>query len=184
MTNKPIFVHIPRTGGGSVSRLSWIHSAGHITYSSARKFFPTQFMFTIIRNPVDRFISCMEPIYLDTKGYTDILDEWANASLKEFIEIVAGRLNKLNFCTDPKFGQFTMFWSQYEQVKGIDRFIAHEKLIDGLRLIADETGNTFKPHDLIHINKSKLNKPELSQEACSAIESHYKNDMDMWREII
>lgn len=65
--NKAVFIHIPRTAGGTINRaFSDVHATGHATlaeyWSHDSKQLDACFIFTFVRNPWDRLVSAFHRV--------------------------------------------------------------------------------------------------------------------------
>jgi hypothetical protein len=98
-----IFIHIPKTGGLSLSQsLFGNRGGGHRTYFSyfpiySPEEFQQYFKFAIVRNPWDRLVSAY--FFLQEGGVTDTDQQWFKQNLSQydnFEEFVHGWLTKQN----------------------------------------------------------------------------------------
>lgn len=179
MNNKPVLVHVPKTAGSSMVRLPWLDYVGHDTYENAKKRFGLgRFYFAVVRHPVDRFIRCMEVVYLNIQNYPEYLQKMAICSFKKFIENLTNSLNEYDFCKDVTPIQYVLFRSQLMQIGNIPNIIYYEALIDGIQHIAHKVGAMFSPDDLQHLGAMTLAKPEINYKAKRLIEEYYWEDME------
>jgi hypothetical protein len=176
MKNKPVLIHIPKTAGSSMVRLPWLDYAGHATYDEAVKMFGRErFYFSVVRHPVDRFISCMAVVYQNRHNYPPSIQWICQEDFKSFIERISGRL--LDYQGDQLNNlQQVLFRGQYEQIGDIFT-IRYEKLMIGLNLIAEKAGVAFNPQNLQHLGAMQLEFPRLSDRARELIAEYYKEDM-------
>lgn len=106
-----IFIHIPKAAGSSVARLLSLSTSAHLTYSELRqtsffRSYPDIPVFTVCRNPIDRFISLYYYARMPVSDYHNNLEpskalygahadyrRLANASLDEAVDLlIAGEL--------------------------------------------------------------------------------------------
>lgn len=76
-----VYIHIPKTAGSSIESVSWMGGAGHWTIrdmaraaskSGAVVDLDRAFKFTVVRDPLDRFVSCFfhkQYPHIDNWGY-------------------------------------------------------------------------------------------------------------------
>ena len=183
MKTKPVFIHVPKTGGSSIVRLKWLDYAGHATYKEAMdKFGADRLYFAVVRHPVDRFISCMEVVYLSKDNYPEYIKKPGMSFFPEFIQLMADQL-QYNFkhLSIAKIKltpiQKVLFRSQTEQLGKLSFAIRYESLLKGLNLFAAVVDAEFKPEDLQHLGKSTLPKPKISAQTRKLIEDYYREDM-------
>ncbi len=178
---KFIFIHIPKTAGKSLTKvlgsggachLSWRHYQG-ILEENIKDYY----VFTIVRDPVDRLISSYT--YMKSGGNRSIEDlrikrDWIDP-FNSFDEFVKESLSKSNVISSRKFRPQTTFLENedgyIEQQINIFRF---ENLHQAYREISEQL-NIKKP--LPHINSSNRGREvTISSESASIINEIYSRD--------
>lgn len=157
--NNCLFIRIPRTASTSIcaatdthvlhwSCKTWIERIGREKYDE-------MFVYSIVRNPYDRFLSCF---YEVNKHREDVQDY-----LKPFIK-------NLKFLGDPFYRP--MYEYLDDRVDYIGRF---ENLPGAWAVIRDKTG--VDPNKGISLLRRNVHtKQELSDELKEIIYRHYKKD--------
>ena len=182
MKNKPVFIHVPKTGGSSIVRLKWLDYAGHATYKEAMdKFGADRLYFAVVRHPVDRFISCMEVVYLNKGNYPKLLgaiEDIFPCAFEYFINHIASWLDDFDVLIKAP-SQKILIRSQTEQLGELflTLTVKYESLIEGLKFVSAVADAEFKPEDLQHLGKSTLPKPKISAQTRKLIEDYYREDM-------
>lgn len=183
-----IFVHIPKTGGVSVSRALFGNLAGgHATirdYQMAfsREEFHAYFKFAFVRNPWDRLYSAFH--FLRSGGMNERDAEWSRRHLSSF----------------DSFDSFVLKWLSPDNIYLYDHFVPQT---DFIRLPGDtnvsvdfvgrfeqlETDFLYVcnrigcPSQLTHENKVAKDKGAVYKDAYSSktrlrVASIYRNDLD------
>lgn len=176
--NKPVLVHVPKTAGTSVHKLSWVRYAGHVTHGEAMKLHGVDsFYFSIVRHPVDRFISCMAAVYQAKNAFrTGQIKGLLQESFKGFIEGIAEMLHNMEYYDEIRENIY--FRPQIGFTMGVQFIIYFEQLNEGLLMLSDKFRFRFVPSDLKHEGGIRLHKPDrLSDRAIYLIESFYHEDM-------
>lgn len=180
-----IFVHIPKTGGISVSEgLFGSHAAAHTaiyTYLAlygARRF-DGMFKFAIVRNPWNRLVSAYH--FLAAGGLTATDREFAERYLREFSDVedfVARGLERPEILNWTHFKPQTMFLRDPRTRRiGVDFLGRFENLAGDYSVIAERLG-IDRP--LPHKNKGKEKlraAPGLSSSALARIGEVYREDV-------
>lgn len=125
-----IFIHIPRTGGVSISNALFGHLIGHhrtaeqyrciFGHSAFRKYFK----FTFVRNPWDRAVSAFS--FLKAGGMDELDKQWARDYLSDY----------------DNFDSFVRGWITPQNIRKIIHFVPQHEFIysDDLRPFIDFTG--------------------------------------------
>ena len=177
---KPVFIHVPKTGGSSVLRLPWVDYAGHATYGEAvEQFGVERLYFSVIRHPVDRWVSCMAVVWQNIGNYPADIRQYVGG-FGEFLEGLARDLALKDF-TGCSGIQKVLFRGMAEQLRGGKVFPVHFKTLHfGLGTVAYKTGAKFNKLELQHLGKTEIEKPKLSEGAFKAVAEYYKEDMERY----
>jgi len=182
---KAIFIHIPKTGGVSISK-SIFHSlgGGHATYLDYTNTFTSEemeefFVFTFVRHPISRFLSAVNFLY---GGGMDIEDlEWSEKYLVPYENINTFVLQELRNHIDSKFHFKTQSSYLYniDGVIDIDFIGKHENLLSDFEIIKQRLNLKSK---LGHHNKSKSNifsQNQLNKKSIAILEEIYEADFQL-----
>ena len=175
---KPVLVHVPKTGGSTLVRLPWLDYAGHATYNEARKMFgEDRLYFGVVRHPVDRFVSCMAPVFQYAQNYSlEIQGLAGGGSFQLFVKKIAERLDRLGL----EYEDHVFFRQQVRQLGSIAMIIYFENFKTGIRHIADQYGEHFEEQKLNHYGKIEYERPKLDTRTIRLIESFYCFDMNRY----
>lgn len=177
---KILFIHIPKTGGVSINR-TLLNSlgGGHKSYIEYKReieenIFNELFIFSFVRNPVDRFLSAYNFLY--GGGYDKIDQKWAKQNLIPY-SINFFTLNKLENCAESKVHfkpQNYFLKDEFNQIT-IDFIGKFEKLAEDF--------NSVKKLLELNVRLKKLNKSkkyfsykDLSSASIKKIEDIYQQD--------
>jgi hypothetical protein len=178
-TGSPLFVHIPRNAGTSVSHALYGETIGHFTVSFLNRLIddldtkPTTF--TIIRNPVNRTRSAYNHIRHGGSRDVKLHKRWEAdvRKIKSFDDYLSyledhfDYLHKLDFVMRPQ----SFFLPQTELSK-IDTVFYLEKLNGSLNAFLSSYGVSFIPH----LNSSSKMSDKLSVSQVERIVKIYDAD--------
>lgn len=155
---KCIFVHIPKTGGISISESLFGNAGGvHTTIKKYKTIFPQKtfdeyFKFTFVRNPWDRVVSAF--FYLKAGGMHDDDANWAKKHLADFSSFEAfikGWLNEENIFLGIHFIPQVYFLKDDDGKIPIDFIGRFENIESDFRTICKKLSLT---RSLTHKNRS------------------------------
>jgi len=169
--NYPVFIHIPKNAGTSVSQCIYGKAIQHLTYDQivntfGRNFIERREVFAFIRDPLDRFVSAIN--YLATNGSVD-----APATKTPVNDLIYKR--GINW--------FIRYWSEnefkiYDQVLNPQCMYVQENCM----LYAMSEINTvlekYGVEQVLYVNKSKniFQKRDINTKNIDLIISYYQND--------
>lgn len=182
-----IFVHIPKTGGISLSNTIFGNMAGgHVPIKSYQLFleknqFEEYFKFTIVRNPWDRVVSAY--LFLKKGGLGGPDKKWAEKNLSDvnsFDEFVKKYLPK------KKIHNFTHFRPQYKYFadwnsKIMVDYIGHfENLGESLSYISNKLGIEEVQLKKENVNKERAHyRSYYTEETSKIVGKVYKKDIEL-----
>lgn len=159
------FVHIPRTGGTSISRAIGKKNIAHWIYK--RDF--SQFSWCVFRHPVDRFISAFNHL-----SYNQIND-LDKANYKEYI----GGMNIhefINHGLNRAIKEQQHFLPQIHWIPfGVNLIVPFNELDKNFKIL-------YPDKELIHVNKTNK-KQNLTERDINIILNHYKLDFAIYGSI-
>lgn len=182
--NNVLFIHIPRCGGLSISKVLYGHFRDHHTAAFFRKvdheFFRSAFKFAVIRHPAARAISA----YCHTlnKGSADIIfDRGWQLKTKhvktfddyiEFLEQNSWRLHQLDFVMRPQ----AYFISDDKGNVLIENLFRLEKDMGAVNSLLQSLGLPQAPHT----NASRATEVRLTRRQSDRILALYAADLRMY----
>jgi hypothetical protein len=163
---KITFIHIPRTGGSSISR--WLSPIFEDKYIVRDHIFlneienPAPITFTVIRNPWDRVVS----MYSFIKIYMHCL---VVADFNDFV------LNKIKIWT---FGKHKLSTPQIRWIEtGVTHLLRFEDLEEDFKIIQD-IFQCYKPLPLINKSKHEHYRAYYNDETRQIIAEMFKEDIE------
>jgi len=190
--NKLIFIHIPKCAGTSILNNFNIPQTGHLSLYHYIKLFGTldeYFVFTFVRNPIDRFLSAFN--YLSLGGRNKWDEEWKTklninkSNLKNIIfflneargkniEIPVHFRNQTSFLKKSKFQKFNKknlnFIGRFEH---IDNDFKELCLLSGMEYKRLQKINSKpKTNDLLNLNDIDRKEMKL---LCNIYSKDFKN---------
>lgn len=186
LKTKKVFIHIPKTGGISVFLSLYGILGDHKSISDWQKIiskrqYNTLYKFSVIREPIDRFISAYN-FYLNsglgTKNDTEIknllIDKYKNINL--FVDnLTTGKENILLFV--PQF----KFLSNLNNEIDIDNLIPFTNLEKGINEIAHKKFN-IDEFSLMRINqahKKLYSVNDLTESSIEKLSLFYREDFKL-----
>lgn len=179
---KVLFVHIPKTAGGSIFRW-WLHNCQytnfelirnkHLTISEATQNFDKSF--TVTRNTYDKLISlyvfqehkCYQKIRKNYKVdfYNSILNAWNK-----------GIIYYLEYALD---NQFNGVKSQVEYSRGVDHIFSTENLKNDFKIVQDWANCHIPLEKNVHVGK--YNKKDfMTNEYIKFIEKNFEDEIEQF----
>jgi hypothetical protein len=147
-SKKILFIHVPRTGGTSISIALYGHKTDHHSAAYYRAvdqaFFSQSFKFTFVRNPWDRLVSAY---HLLRRGHTEYVRVWSPQKYSDLL--------------DMSFDDFvrTWLWKRREQLMELDTtlwtqaYFTHSP--DGDRLVDFVGRCETLEQDLLYLNEHR-----------------------------
>lgn len=185
-TYKCLFIHIPRTGGVSVSRSLfgnvplWHISCHDIKKIFGERDFNSYFKFTFVRNPWDRVVSAF--FYFKAGGRMESDKKWAEKNLiqyNDFSTFVRDWINPVRIYKKAHFIPQYKFICEKDDPPQID-FIGHfESLQRDFNFIKGRLGIDT---ELQHLNPSKRTdyKKYYTEETKGIIAHIYHRDLEIF----
>jgi len=182
---KAIFVHVPKTGGVSVSTAVYKGlSGGHKTVNFYREFFghdtyDKYFSFTFVRQPEDRFLSAVN--FLLSGGMSKEDKKWADLFSKESFDLNEFVLTELAEQVSNKKHFFTQrqFLVDENGTVNVNFIGKYENLLPDFKIVARRIGIK---DNLPHLNNSpckSFDRSDLNREALHKIYCLYAQDYQL-----
>ena len=181
MKAKKLFIHIPKNAGTSVSKVIYGRNLPHFTMEFYQKIAPDVVnsveSFSVIRNPVDRFLSACKFIL---SGKTDVMlvDRWTMhkfrscATPKDFLD----RLSR-----DPDLIGTCLPFNKQSSYVNVDEKIA----VDFLFSIESKKYNdleSYLGYKIPILNNTNINF-EISKKEIAIIENIYADDFEIFERL-
>lgn len=182
-----IFIHIPKTGGTSVTTALFNKKSGHYRSEEFEIFdsrkFNNYFKFAFVRNPWDRFLSAY--LYLNKGGDNSFDKAWSDSNLSEFNSFA----EFTNSLTDEKQAANILSWMHFTPqylyvcnhksnivVDFIGRF---ENLNEDYERIRNKLGISS---ELPHLRKTKSNRYQdyYTEESRKIVANLYQKDIEIF----
>lgn len=175
-----LFVHIPKTAGGSIFRW-WLNNCQesnfkiirnkHLTLADATQSFDKSF--TVTRNTFDKLISlyvfqehkCYQKLRKNYKVdfYNNILDAW-NKGITYYLEYALDN-------------QFNGVKSQVDYIEGVEHIFSTENLKNDFKTIQDWSNCYIPLEKNVHVGN--YNKKDfLTKEYISFVEKHFEKEIE------
>ena len=189
---KCIFIHIPKCAGWSISNAIYGSQISHkrfLTYKHYDKdVLNKYFVFSLIRNPIERFVSAFNFLKSGGINKTDLY--WSNLFLSEF-DSINSFIKEMS--ANPKFLDFVVMKDHFqkqcfflEDEKGeIDKniyLIPFNKISCLPKILKSKVGLSI---NLRHLNKTKYTKAkeELTKESLDFLVNYYDDDIYLYESI-
>lgn len=178
---KFIFIHIPKTAGKSIIQLLHKGGACHLTYQEYEKYIgekiKSYYIFTVVRNPVDRLIS-LYAYYLSggnsSKESLTFKKKWISP-YKDLNEFVCNALIFDEVKSNRMFLPQSAFILDSNGNLPQITIVRFEKLDDDFKKVSDHLSLKAQlPH--VNVSKRKGLDTHLSKEALKVIEQIYYED--------
>jgi hypothetical protein len=181
--DKLIFIHIPKCAGSAFLNSYLGYQLGHIKVElylkNYRSLFENFFVFSFVRNPINRFISAYTHIHRETL-WGDYLPEYREkiADYGNSLEEVANNIN-----SDSELLTYPWFEPQhsYLEFQGriiVNRIFRTENFSEDIKIIEKETGLILRP--IQNINRSPIPEKQyselISQSAVENLKKIYEKD--------
>ena len=182
---KAIFIHVPKTAGGSFYKLIGYTRIGHVSYRwyEARDpdKFRRYFKFSFVRNPWDRLVSAF--FYLKKGGCNAMDKQWALSNISQY----------------DTFESFVEGWINEENIEKYFHFIPQHKFVcdEALTLKVDYLGRfeTIQTdfdaiaaklcieHQLPHVNKSQRQAYQTyyTDRTRDIVQNVYRTDIERFK---
>ena len=182
-----IFVHIPKTGGTSISKALFGSEFGHCTVDHYEIFSPERFRnyfkFAFVRNPWDRLLSAYK--FLKKGGMYSADKTWSDIYLSEFDNFESFVLSLKNKQQADRILRGIHFIPQYKFVCDyklnikVDFLGRFERLNRDFDKINAQLNSNFK---LLHLNKSNSNSfhEYYSDEMIDIASQIYHRDIEIF----
>jgi len=174
-----LFIRIPRTASTSICQVLYGRTVEHMTAERWQELikggWKDRFVFTIVRNPYDRFISAFHYFKeFKESGHKDVNKFLEKTDLKEF----AGRSTRHEFITRLQT-DFIYSKSGYhgDEKLLVDYIGRYEQLEASWGTICNVLN--FKYKELPHKRPSKSGLVELNTKAKEKIKNFYKRDFEL-----
>lgn len=176
----PIFVHVPKAAGHSISKSGAYTVEGHKTLRYYEHWCPANmqlpFTFAIVRDPIDRARSAF--YYLLNGGGNELDRRWSQTALRgctDFEDFVLRRLRSKNILKWMHFKPQVEFLVNSKGEIGVDKIIYFENLSKEWPDFAAQHGLRV---ELLreNVTKKKADSFHLSEEAISVIKDAYSDD--------
>lgn len=181
LANKPIFIHIPKTGGMTFSKEfkiadlninNLLHTPARFIKERFPKIYGEEFTFAIIRNPYERFLSACR--------FNKVEDE----DIEELSTMI--RNGDVNWCSDFSINHYEHFFTQKHFITDFDnetiivdyigRFEDLAKVVEVLKDNNVDITNHFK----IKETKSSSWESQLSEKTKENISYIYREDFKLF----
>lgn len=187
MEDKIVFIHIPKTGGSTISHLPFVQTAGHLTAEEAmKKFGPHRKYFTFVRNPLSRFRSAHRHMlrypsnfqwymkivneYKTFNGVAENIYRWAHQYSSHYM--IRSAVDQL--CIRSSYFRDIDFIGHLESI--------HADIEQMVNLMGFDKNYTIK-----HLNKAEVkgsSEPEpYTDEGAAAVLCFYKQDAEWFNYI-
>ena len=181
---KTIFIHIPKTGGSSISDALFSQSSRHVPWFEYYKYnemkFNQFFKFAIVRNPWDRLVSSF--FYLKNGGMNKMDSDWALENLSKyynFEDFVKGWVNKKNINSWVHFKP-QKYWICNENNKIMIDYLGRlETISKDFLFISNKLDNA---RSLMKINSSSRGKYQnyYNYQTKEIVEKVYSDDIKLF----
>jgi len=159
------FIHIPRTGGTSISKSIGIKVIGHWVYK--RNF--NEFSWCVFRNPIDRFISAFNHLKYNQINSRDRNDSETYIGDKDIHEFIEHGLNRA-------IKEQQHFLPQIHWIPlGVNQISLYENIQDDFMRLYNR--------ELMWVNRSDKQENELSEREERIIKNYYKLDFFVYNGI-
>jgi Sulfotransferase family len=130
---KVIFIHIPKTGGVSVSTAAFGGSPGHRTWHQWQRLHPKKFgnylKFAVIRDPISRFLSAYDYILNRPIGWSQLSDTWIDAVRScGDIETLLKQLAEADWSRFPHFRPQSHFVATSDRTIMVNRIVPFTRI--------------------------------------------------------
>lgn len=182
------FIHIPKCAGNAITEAIYdrpsIDLGAHMTAIDLRKAAPEDFAnafkFTVVRHPLDRFISAFH--FLRAGGMTRADKEWANAfipatmSLEEFCDRLGGaNWYKRAVMSFIHFRPQTHYICDQNENLLVDFIARHERINDDYQIIRERIGcgKPLKPTNVTERKPGQKHTiPSIAEEVAKELYAH------------
>lgn len=180
-----IFTHIPKCAGISIDESLFGEKIGHKNYIDFKVYDARRcrryFKFTVVREPIDRFISAFR--FLKSGGRNSVDRDWSNRLLSKFntpeeLAVVMQSdvaLSTQVFSMQHFRPQYTFLVNERAQIE-MDYILSFSSLADGFKEITEVLGVAA---ELKHANKTSSSTAptgELSRESRVFLMKEYQED--------
>lgn len=178
-----IFIHIPKTGGKSIGNLIGTNIANHLKLSDyeailGKEKIQKYSVFTIVRNPEERFLSAWRYILNGGNGSKE------DAQLKNYVTSLSASASNfaIHHLHTQEFAQQLFFRPQNVFLRWSDGMFYDEIIVCKLESLDHDISSLpiseLKNRKIPHLNRTTRNNESISTEAMEAIREFYKNDYD------
>lgn len=178
---KFIFVHNPKAGGTSLRDIlslpkKGIYSHNTPTFLVSKKDWENNFSITVVRNPLDKFISAY--FFICNRNYSGYFrrkyPEIYKFTPRQFFETFKNEL----FITVPQYRYTRHFLS----TKAVDFVIRLEHLERDLKLLSKITGLKIKNRNLPHLNNREYDERLIlkDKKLVKDVQEYYRSDYQIF----
>ena len=189
---RSVFIHVPKTGGNSVTRMIYgvpsLAVGGHTPARRFLEYWPGLYshylVFATVRHPWDMLASAFR--YLKTGGMTPVDRHWtarhlaAFDSFESFVRALADEAMQQRILTGIHFKRQTDYLCDAEGRLIVNRFVRMEDFETGMRAVCRQLNIRYAP---VHLNATPAGTDRAAAEARPELEqicySLYRKDYQL-----